>query len=365
MSRATRVMTLGYQGFGNVGDEAILTGIEHALRGIDDLEVIAVAGGSQAPIAAFPDRPRVHIPRFLPGWTFLRTLGRADVLIMAGGGVINDYWPTLIPRYLSWVLLARLLGTRVVWVSVGVGPFRHRLMRELAGLMLRLGQLVTVRDAASASSTMQVAPNVRVSIIPDPAYLNEPPAPSTAAEGLAIVVRGPAPGERALTPVLASAIAELVRNRAGHSRVTLLPMHLPVDEETIAAVETACDSLPTARPDVLPLSLQPGTAIRQLASFELVLSVRLHGLILASLAGRPCVPIVYDQKVASAAAELGLLDLAVPIEEASGERLSRSLELVSAAPLQLDVRDRVTSLRSRVSGGWAEVVEALLGKPEG
>ena len=364
MSRSTRVMTLGYQGFGNVGDEAILTGIEHALTGLD-LEVIAVAGGSQAPIAAFPDRPRVRVPHFLPGWTFLRALRRADVLIMAGGGVINDYWPTLIPRYLSWVLLARLLGTRVVWVSVGVGPLRHRLMRALAGLMLRLAQLVTVRDAVSASSMRQVAPSVRASTIPDPAYFNDPPAPSTAAEGLGIVIRGPAPGERALAPVLASAIAELVRIRAGHARVALLPMHMPVDEEAVAAVEAACDSLSIARPDVLPLSLQPGTAMSQLASFEVVLSVRLHGLILASLAGRPCVPIVYDPKVALAAAELGLLDLAVPIGEASGERLARALELVSTAPRQLDVQDRVTSLRSGISAAWAKVVEALLARSEG
>jgi polysaccharide pyruvyl transferase WcaK-like protein len=62
-----------------------------------------------------------------------------------------------------------------------------------------------------------------------------------------------------------------------------------------------------------------------LAEFDDAVSVRLHGLILCSLAGTPCLPVVYDDKVTGTAALLGLADLAVTIAQADPELLVQRL----------------------------------------
>jgi polysaccharide pyruvyl transferase WcaK-like protein len=52
-------------------------------------------------------------------------------------------------------------------------------------------------------------------------------------------------------------------------------------------------------------AVDPDEAMVHFQGASLVLAMRLHGLILAALAGSPCAALSYDPKVASAAAALG------------------------------------------------------------
>jgi polysaccharide pyruvyl transferase WcaK-like protein len=61
-------------------------------------------------------------------------------------------------------------------------------------------------------------------------------------------------------------------------------------------------------------AVDPSEAMGWFSSAALVIAMRLHGLILAALAGSPCAALSYDPKVAAAAAGLGCPwhDLALP-----------------------------------------------------
>lgn len=341
---AHRAVALGYQGFGNVGDEAILAGIEELLRETS-LEIRCVIAGDRAPVAAFGGAERITSRRLLPSLAARSEMRGKDLLLLAGGGLIHDHWPIVIPRYLAWSMLARAMGLRIAWVGVGVGPIRRGWARRLAGRAVRLADLVTVRDEASAEIVRSVSPGTRPAVIPDPAYFLPLP-PVAARSGTAIIVRPPVPADASRGPALAGALADLALRRAaaGHE-VVLVAMELAHDADFARMVAERVAAAGGPRPEVRPLSLDPATALAELATFDEAVSLRLHGLILCALAGTPCVPIVYDDKVAGAAAFLGLGEHAVPLAGVSGEILLDRLAGVATGLSREAVRQRVAEIR--------------------
>jgi polysaccharide pyruvyl transferase CsaB len=331
--RRIPAVALGYQGFGNVGDEAILGGVERILAGTS-LELTAVIGGDRAPIPAAPTAERVLSHRLLPTPSAIRALRRARVLLLAGGGLIHDHWPIVVIRYLAWSLLARMLRRRVVWLGVGVGPLRRRWARAAAWATVRLAHLVTVRDPGSLELVQRIAPGTVVEIVPDPAFFLEPPSPRRRA-GLALIVREPVPRDRALRRRAWAALAGFAAAwQGGGDAVTVLCMErdLAVARGVARLIERAGRQ---AQARALPID--PAQAAAELATFEAAVSMRLHGLILCALAGTPCVPIGYDPKVAGTATLLGIGELVAPLRELEAADVARRL----AVAVHPETRERV------------------------
>ena len=347
--RTIRATVFGLQGLGNLGDEMILAGIEKLLAPLP-IEVTALFGGPRlAQTPAYPSARRHTTWRLLPNPNALRVLGRHDVFVVGGGGLINDYWPGLIPRMLLWIVAARLRGAHPVWIGVGVGPIRRRPWRMLARLAARLSTTVLVRDEPSAR--ILGGPSRRVRVIPDPALFLDPPRrrrpPS---DVLGMIVRPPVDDREPHVTRLVEAIAALaVAGRSAGLRPLLLMMCPAVDA---AFAERVADRLArdADRPSIEALPTSPEGALRYVAGLPAMVSVRLHGVFLAAVAGVPCVPIGYDIKVASAADRLGLGDLVVdpaqPIHGVAAEMLSaaRDPERVRL------VAHRVAAMREQANG---------------
>ena len=346
MNGRVRAVALGYQGFGNVGDEAILAGIEELLSD-SRVEVVAVVGGHE-PIPAFPAARRIVTRRMRPNLASLRALSRARLLLVSGGGLLHDHWVTVVPTYLAWMLLARLTGTRVVWVGVGVGPLDRPILRRMAGWALRLAACVTVRDPESALFVARIAPRVKVTVVPDPALLMSPPA-ARPRSGIGFVVRGPTPGRDGeideMIVGLASAAADA---GAGKGDVRLLTFGGPRDRAFADAVRGLAAQDGTTLP-IEELGPDPRQALEVLAGLEAVVTVRLHGLLLAALAGTPAVPIAYDDKVASMARQLGLDEACQPVTGLTGHGITAALASVQTAKQQELVAGRLSEIRSNAA----------------
>ena len=345
---------VGFQGFGNVGDEAILCGIESLLG--DRVDVEAIFSGGRQRIAAFPSAARIRTWHHLPTITAWRVLRRSRALAISGGGLINDHWATVIPRYVGWCLAARLAGCRVVWVGSGVGPIRRTVWQIVAGLGFRASRLVTVRDAASADWVRRCAPGTRVAQIPDPAFFMDRPAPASAARPsgqvsgrLAIVARGPIRDDEDASLRLAEALADVVVGRADAGKpVSVLLFHDEEDGPFLATLATAVAARDGVMPDVIRADPDPAGAMRLLAGFDELLTVRLHGLILGALVGLPAVTVGYDAKVSAVAAQLGLDDLLVPLDAATGTTLLAALARSVSMPGRGEALEaRVQTVRGR------------------
>jgi polysaccharide pyruvyl transferase CsaB len=179
------ILIAGYYGFGNLGDEAILTALADGLRRhIDDVE-ICVVGGNPRSIEEQHENVTAVDWRDLTG--LLESARQADLLILGGGGIFHDYWeidPATIltpdyggiAYYSSIPLLAHLLNKPCQIFSVGVGPLRTEEGRNYTRLAFELAQEASVRDRESkellASIGVQGLDETRVSC--DPTLLLEP-----------------------------------------------------------------------------------------------------------------------------------------------------------------------------------------------
>lgn len=366
--RRARAATIGYQGNWNVGDEAILAGIE-SLLAESGLDVVAVFAGL-GPVAAFPQARRVVLRRLLPSARVLRELRAVDWLVLAGGGLINDYWLRAIPRYLGWIIAARLAGAHVVWIGVGVGPVRRRSMRLLVKLAAALSDLVMVRDAESRSIVGATALRRRVHVIPDPAFFLPAYQHEGPRSGTALVVRPPAPtdvaGSEELVRGLCGVAVGLIDERREH--VTLVTMGGREDQGLAGQADASLVSRvrsvvlaerPAADIRVVELGPDPSEAMSMFATHSLVISMRLHGLILGSLAGTPCLPIAYDPKVRSTARRLGLQDVTLSLGDVSWAHVASLLAAVDSTQLRAQVAKALGDLQSQVAVSRAIVKHAV------
>jgi len=322
-----RLVAVGFQGFGNVGDEAILCGLERLLAGAATFEVIFA--GTVAPVWAAPSARRAHPWKLLPTPAAMRLILRSDGLVISGGGLVNDYWPLVIPRYLAWVLAARLVGRPVVWAGVGVGPVRRTPWRILAGIAFALSSSIIVRDRASESVAARLIPAASVVVAADPAFAMEAVA-RAGRFGVGIIIRSPAPGDERHLKRLVDALASAIVTLLGRGlTVDILTMHPSEDGAITAALHSALPD--AARRAVVwkPLPADPYAAAAALGAYDVLVSARLHGLILGAVAGVPCVTIVYDAKVGAAAALLGSSDVAIPLADLTAARLEAAITILA------------------------------------
>lgn len=307
---ALRWLISGYYGAGNLGDEALLAGLLRALRarGAEHLAVLSLDPPSTA---------RQHAVR-----THHRLLGlapallRSDVLVSGGGGLLQDTTSTRSLRYyLSVITLARRLRRRVVVYGQSLGPLsdagRERVRAALPAVPLGL------RDDPSLALASTLG--LRAHSVADAALLLSPP-PERPRATLLLVPRGDQPlANEALATLARRALAE-------GASVEALAFHPRHDA-------SACEALAAAVPGVrASVVTDPGAALEAMAGARLVVSVRLHGLILATLARAPHVALSYDPKVAGFAQRSGATCHQAPDSAAASDALATSLEAAWRSP---------------------------------
>ena len=193
----------GLFGIGNIGNDGSLEAmLRFARRVAPEHDVLCICGdpavverdfGLEAvpiyPSSRIPIRGRVGVLlRKIAGraglWLHaLRQLKRLKVLIVPGMGVLDDFavsplgWPQDI---LSWCVLGRLMGVKIIFASIGAGPIHHPLSRFFMKMAARAAHYRSYRDTVSKTFMESIGFDARNDpIYPDLAFaLPAPPAAS-------------------------------------------------------------------------------------------------------------------------------------------------------------------------------------------
>lgn len=361
-ARRPRVFLVGYYGFDNLGDEAILTAIQAgaARLGVD---IVRYATRGR------PTEERA-VPVRGPGvWRYLRACHEADRVVLGGGGILKDEGMWLPVELLLTAVLSRLMRRPVALLAVGVGPFYHRIGRALVAATARLASVRTVRDAESAAALTRLG--VRgAEVGADPVFTMPAPAEPhrTGAQRRAVVSvrpwflgRDPAlePRRVALRAAVGQAIEALLD--AGW-RVDLVPLYWPRDRDESAAVvaETGLGG----RVTVVDHALEWQSLVDLVAGADLVIAMRYHAVAAAAVAGRPTIALAYEPKVSALAGELGIVAIDVTDPDL-GARLRATVDATVAGTdgaARAASPGRVAALRVRAERSLAL---ALTGRPPG
>ena len=349
-----RIALFGKFGAGNLGNECTLQVIiEQILRRWPDAQFVCFCANPQDVrtrhgIAAFPSQaqaaaaksgPRGRLERTLR-MAFLRmplelvhwvktlyVMGRTDMLIVAGTGIVNDYltgplgWPYDIFKLAT---LAALCRVKFVLLSVGVGPIRHPLSRWFLKRTFALAYYRSYRDEASKQYMENIGFNTdRDFVYPDVVF-------GLVQSNQVSVVR---PGQRRIVGLglkdygskepkafreYLDTMAAFVSWLQGHGycvRLLIGDMQydIPVIKEFIELLKSR--NISTDAPLLItePV-LTVNELLRQVGETEFVISARYHNLVMALIQNRPVIALSDHAKLDSLATDFGLEKYLIPLE---------------------------------------------------
>jgi polysaccharide pyruvyl transferase CsaB len=385
------VLIGGYYGHGNLGDEALLQAmLDEWRREIPSLSAIVVSGDPAQTrrdygVAAVHDR---DVPAIVDA------AGRSDLVVLGGGGLFQDYFgldeATLLSRvhwgltyFAAFPAVALLMRRPFMVYAAGVGPLQTPDGMRYVRLIVERADAVTVRDAGSRDVLQSIgAPVDRVTIAADPAFLLERAADGRV-EG--ILAESGVPRDRSGL----IAIAARQWNRSGDATIwqaeiagaldRLVERYAPsilfvpfqaTAEDELTDDRIAADGIRSRmrRRDqtfVAPTGLRPADVQALFAAADLVLAMRLHGVILAANAQTPPVALAYDPKLRAVMQQLGLgeyvVDLAAVTADGLHERLTSAY--LARAAIRSRLAGAVIHLRAAARQSSARAIELLRRPP--
>ena len=360
------VVICGAYGMGNSGDEAILDAIVAEMRAIDPLMPLTVMTRDPAGASARLGLTAVHTFNFP---RFLAVMRRRALYINGGGSLIQDVTSRRsLWYYLFTLRAAKRLGCKVMMYGCGIGPVKRpggveRTRRVLNSCV----DAITLREPDSIEELARFGVTKPEIILASDPALTLPSAPAEEVD-TALEAAGAAPEGKYICFALrlwpgfgekAGVFAAAARH--AHEAYGLTPVFLPInhldDGQAAALVAEKLGDTPHV---LLPGPMSSALVIGLMSRMQVVVSMRLHGLIFAAGQGVPLIGVSYDPKVT---AFLRCVDAGcVPLEGLEEGELCRLIDGAAArsgdaAALEANVR-KLRAIEHRSM----ETAARLLGK---
>ena len=255
---------------------------------------------------------RCELPHIVNGFKFLRDV---DFLVVSGGGQLDEFWGEAWGHpyaLLKWSVLARLRRARPIFLSVGFGELDSRLGRFFTRTALRLAAYRSYRDAGSRDLMQRAGFRRDDPVFPDLAYSLPLPAGPLRREGHPRVrVVGLSPfcycHPRCWPRKDAGVYGAYLRNLCTivqwlvtrQLRVSIFasdsPDRFAIDDLwDLLSHEIPAEGLQSVERHHVPTTQ---SFLDHASRADLMIASRLHGVILAQLAGTPVIALSYDRKV--------------------------------------------------------------------
>ena len=394
-ARAPSIALFGQFGSGNFGNDGSLEAMLLALKRLSpDAQLSCICANPEVveerfgvPAVLMSDA-HMHKPRRGGIFAKLRKLGaklsdasfalRAlrtiDLLLFPGTGILDDFGeqPQGMPlNIFTWCLAARMMGTKIAFVSIGAGPIDNHISRWLMKSAARLAHYRSYRDALSKDFLSGIGLDTSADkIYPDLAFgLPGPPqAPRQAGGRLVVAVGvmnyfgwyGFAKSGTAIhaqyIDKLAAFVAYLLDRGYAVQLVAGETSDAPIAENLLQRLRSSRPAL--ADGDLTaPPSSSLHDVMRQLAGTDLVVTTRYHNVVCALKLGKPTISLGYSKKNDVLMIDAGLADYCYNVETFDVAKLIAAFEQLCSHRDRLG--DAARTFMTRVERKLAEQNEFI------
>ncbi len=291
-----RALLCGYYGKGNGGDEALLATLLQMLG--DRYQPLVLSGNPQATEKLH----QVESSDRNSALSIIKSLKRSELFIWGGGSLMQDSTSLRNPIYYGGLMgLAQKMGLKTVAWAQGIGPLDQPLSQWIARKTLQNCDRVSVRDDYSAQQLKNWG--IKSQVAPDPVWaLNSKPLPhlwDLPAPRIAVTWRS----HRQLTPSRLDLLIQALKSfqKATDAYILIVPFQ-PSQDQAIA--QQIHNALPQ-KSEIIRES-DPRLLKGIFRGVDMMIAMRLHGLIMAAAEGCRCWAISYDPKVSYLMQELGM-----------------------------------------------------------
>ena len=336
-----RVLLIGFFGAPNFGDEAVALAGIRAMQ--ENKEVEAIVATSNPALTSTYLELEGHVIEGRYGNCQLRKFVRLsreikafNAFVFPGGGILQDVHSLrLLHQSALYAAAACYFNIPYSLIGVGIGPFRTKYGKRLAQFVLKHAQRIVVRDESSLKEVRGLY------------GIPEPELGCDSAFGLCEKTATlPIPGVIGLAfrhwPGLdAKLVCRLIEQLRKLGKEPRLFVCEPAVDRPF--YEQICRGLDTPIAIFNPTSVEG--ARKEIATYEGLISMRLHPLIFAMQAGVPISAVSYDPKIDEVMRGVGLEKHCFPLAANEGD-------LIASLIGQPKVPESVLAQRSQAMRHW-------------
>lgn len=307
------VLIVGGYGVGNIGDEAILTGIlKDSSQTIENITIVSHNKQETEQMHTNEVPAGVKISAIEPSPIQLATeLYKNDHFIFGGGGLFSHYMGPYAEKIPYYAMAAKLLGRSVHWCAIGVYPSTPKVTKQSLKLIMNRSDTVSVRDPISKQTLTDIGVD-GITLVEDPAtQLDADPL-----QGRRLLQKQDIDPDNQIFAIAARRVknrnnnenlqytyAEVAKEMNQGCEVVFIPF-CKHSYETLGMDGEVCESLAKKIDGGKVISYShPIEALSIVAAVDGLLATRLHSMIFAHIAETDLVAIEYADKVTSLLAQ--------------------------------------------------------------
>ncbi len=370
---ANKIVISGYYGFDNIGDEAVLYTIISTLRS-------EVPGVSITVLSNNPEKTEeLYGVQSINRWdikSVSRIIKNSDMLISGGGSLLQDTTSSKsIPYYLAIVKIAQLYKKKVVFYSQGIGPVNKGLGKYLIKRVTNKVDAIFVRDIASKELLQEIGVTKEIGVSIDPVLGisdeeldltisseegsydkgNETNTNARKKLGKAVgVYIRPWNNEdqnQKLIKEMKDGLIKLIQK--GYS-IYIVPMHYEQDLEISKALKAELEleemlkmeDANNSKVVILDKPLSIKEVLDYTRSFDFVIGMRLHSLIMAAATFVPMIGLSYDPKVTSFLKQINV-EYCIDIDKIQSEEFTSMLMNLESQLLKQEEKLKLSYINNR------------------
>lgn len=310
----------GYYGFGNLGDDLLLSAIIKNIRNEDADAKFVIRSFNEGPILGKNivytcidrilnnKRQSSKVKKFISyALNLVRYVRNCDTVIVGGGTLIHDTHSMgnlLIIFFM--VLFSKLYQKHVYFIGIGIANLNYNMSKRLLKMIVKMSEFFCVRDEESYKELLVnrydvskvVKTNDLVYTLWNPLYKKRAKK-DYVCNNIGITLVDGSIDNKKIENVIVPYVNALLKNKA--NKIILMPFHNMKSTDYIYTVSDIDimyrikDRIASTQIDIRPVSLNNYLDVYK--DLDFVVGMRFHSLVLAAMHSIPFLGIIHDNKI--------------------------------------------------------------------